>query len=127
MADDLTCHYAGHFPELESTELAMPRAAPFNPNALAPNEGLNPGAIGRPPEDLTGLTFGLLRITEKHSRSKLGTVWRALCTGCNREGTFSAHSLLKGSRKTCGDWNCRRKLRTQQIDTIATAFPDAKP
>jgi hypothetical protein len=58
--------------------------------------------------DITGREFGLMIAQRRASKSVFGTTWICLCRGCNRECLHIRADLVRGNRKTCGSWGCRR-------------------
>jgi hypothetical protein len=116
MKDEGSCRYAGHFPELERSEYAQPRvsdpvgvASPLLTTGLSPKRKME-----RDYRDITGKQYGMMRVDERVSGSTWGSMWRATCLVCGKQGTYCTYDLTHHHRMTCGDWNCRRAWQAER-------------
>lgn len=57
--------------------------------------------------DLTGSTFGRLKVIEFAGTTKQGSLWRCRCE-CRNETVVLAKKLNNGTTRSCGCWNLDR-------------------
>lgn len=64
------------------------------------------------PVDITGETFGFLKVIEHSDRFSSGArLWKCECTLCGGITYVKGYDLRRGTTKTCGRLECRAKLK----------------
>ena len=56
--------------------------------------------------DLTGQTFGTLKVIERAPNQKGHTMWKCICQNCGREKLAYGVNLRRGTQSNCGYQNC---------------------
>lgn len=70
--------------------------------------------------DLTGRTFGNLKVIERAANNGLAVMWKCFCTICQSYCTKRANKLKQGLIESCGsELCCRRSFAGQRISTTA--------
>lgn len=56
--------------------------------------------------DLTGQTFGTLKVIERAPSQGHSTLWKCVCQNCGREKFAWASNLRRGKQSNCGYQSC---------------------